>query len=85
MNIQNLCQIEGESIEEHMLRPAQLTHKIQSFVKNTTEKLYEKVSNNIFNGESVLERLRSRKIEGILRDHSLWKEYQDHLWEHGNS
>jgi hypothetical protein len=35
MNIPSLCQFENESIEEHLLRPTWLTHKIQFFVKNT--------------------------------------------------
>jgi hypothetical protein len=71
MNIQNLCQFEEKSIEEHLLKPARLTHKIQSFVKNTTEQLYQEVSTKVCNGELVLERLQSSKLESILRDHSI--------------
>jgi hypothetical protein len=78
-NIQNLIQFEEKSIEEHLLKPARLTHKIQSFVKATSEQLYQEVSAKVCNGESVLERLQSRKLESILSDHSIWKEYQDQL------
>jgi len=70
-NIQNLSQFEEKSIEEHMLKPAQLIHKIQSFVKTTLEHLSQEVSAKVCNGESVLERLQSKKLESILSDHSI--------------
>jgi hypothetical protein len=79
VSIQSLNQIEKESLEEHLLRPTQLTSKIQHFVKNTSKELHQEVSTKVCSGELIMEKLQSGNLEDIMKDYSLWEEYQDQM------
>jgi hypothetical protein len=71
-----------KSIEEHLLFPTRLTQKIQSFVNSMVEWLHQEVVEKFCNGELVLERLKSSKLESIFNEYSTWKEHQDQQQEH---
>jgi hypothetical protein len=66
-------------LEEHLLRPARLINTIQHFVKDTTKELQQEVSSKVCNGELIIEKLQSGKLEDIMKDYSLWEEYQDQV------
>jgi hypothetical protein len=72
-------------IDEHLLFPTWLTHKIQSFVNAMVEWLQQEVATKVCNEESVLEILKSNKLERIFNDYSTWKEHQDQQQEHTTS
>jgi hypothetical protein len=66
-------------LEEHLLRPTRLTSKIQLFVKNAAKELHQELSAKVCSGELIVEKLQSGKLEDIMKDYSLWEEYQDQM------
>jgi hypothetical protein len=84
-SIQDLMFFDEKSIDEHLLFPTRLTQKIRSFVNAMVERLQQEVAAKVCNGESVLERLQSSKLESIFNDYSTWKEHQDQQQEQTTS
>ena len=68
-------------MEEHLLRPTWISNKIQHFVKNVEKELHQEVSTKVCNGELIVEKLQSRKLEDIMKYYYLWKEYEDQMQE----
>jgi hypothetical protein len=79
VSIQSLTHIGKESLEEHLLRPSRLIIKIQQFVKSTVKELQQEVSAKVCSGELIIERSQSGKLEDIMKDYSLWEEYQNQI------
>jgi len=71
VSIQSLTHIGKESLEEHLFRPSQLIIKIQQFVKSTVTELQQEVSDKVCNGELIIERLQSGKLDDIMKEYSL--------------
>jgi hypothetical protein len=71
VSIQILNHIEGESLEEHLLRPTRLTSKIQHFVKNAAKELHQQVAAKVCSGELIVDKLQLGKLEDIIKYYSL--------------
>jgi hypothetical protein len=68
-----------------MLKPVRLINMTQHFVKHTTQELKKEVSTKVCDGELVMEKMQSGKLEDIMKDYSLWEEYQDQMQGQNNS
>ena len=79
VNIENLTQVKKEFLEEHLLKPSKLINTTQHFVKCTTQEFHQEVSTKVCDGELVIEKMKSRKLEAIMKNSSLWEEYQDQM------
>ena len=64
-----------------MLKPHRLISMTQHFMKHTTQNLKEEVSMKFCDGENI----QSGKLEGIMKDYSLWEEYQDQMQKQKSS
>jgi hypothetical protein len=51
----------------------------QNFIKKTEQELKLEVSTKICDGELDLEKMQLSKLEEIMKDYALWKEYWDHM------
>jgi hypothetical protein len=72
-------------MEEHLLRPSQLIIKIQQFVKSTTKELQQEVSAKVCTRELIIEISQFDKLDDIMKDYSLWEEYQNQMQDDNNS
>jgi hypothetical protein len=51
----------------------------RNFIKKTTLELKLEVSTKICDGELDLEKMQLDKLEEIMKDYSLWREYRDQM------
>jgi predicted DNA-binding protein YlxM (UPF0122 family) len=63
MNIENLIEINKESLEEYMLKLVRLITMTQNFVKRTTQELKQEVSTKVCDGELDIEKMQVREIK----------------------
>jgi hypothetical protein len=54
-------------------------------VKCTAQEFQQEVSTKVCDGELVIEKMQSGKLEDIMKDYSLWEEYQDQMQGQSNS
>jgi hypothetical protein len=57
VNIENLTEVNKESLEEHLLKPVRLITMTQNFVKRTTQELKQEVSTKVCDGELDIEKM----------------------------
>jgi hypothetical protein len=77
--IDQFTEVSQGILDEYFLNPMKLITMTQDFIKRTTQELILEVSTKIYNGELDLEKMQSSKLEEILKEHALWKEYRDHM------
>jgi hypothetical protein len=54
-------------------------------MKSTSKELHNDVSAKVCNGELMIEKMKSSNLEDIMKDYSLWEEYQNQMHEKKNS
>ena len=56
-NIENLTEINKESVEEHLLKPVRLITMNKNFFKRTSQELKKEVSTKVCDGEMDIEKM----------------------------
>jgi hypothetical protein len=61
------------------MKPIKLITLAKNFIKNTKQDLKLEVTTKICDGELDLEKMQLCKLENIMEDYVLWKEYKDQM------
>jgi transposase len=61
------------------MKPMKLITLAKRFIKNIEQELKLEVTTKICDGELDLEKMQLRKLEKIMEDYALWKEYRDQM------
>jgi hypothetical protein len=64
------------------MKPTRLITLAKEFIKNTEKGLKLEVTTKICDGEMDLEKMQLSRLETILKDYELWKEYRDKMELH---
>jgi hypothetical protein len=51
----------------------------RNFIKRVAQELRLEVSTKVCDGELDLEKMQSSRIEEIMKEHALWKQYRDQM------
>jgi hypothetical protein len=79
VNIEILTKVNKDSLEEYLLRPVKLITMARDFIKLTTQERKEEVSTKVCYGELYVENMHSEKLQNIMVNYSLYKEYRDRM------
>jgi hypothetical protein len=66
-------------LETRIIKPNQLILSTKHFIQQTKEALKTEVVTPICDGEIELEKMQLNRIEAILEDFKLWKDFRDKM------